>query len=59
MNDLCFPAKGQRARLKWDPDDPGVIVGAGPEQSIIRHDSDRRERCYGNGEFEPAPPKSK
>lgn len=53
----CFPSRGARARLTWLPDDPGVILEAGPEQSVIKFDSDKRERCYGNGDFEPAPVK--
>lgn len=56
MNDPCFPAKGNRARLKWLPDDPGVILNAGPDQSEIRFDSDKRTRVYSNGQFERAPP---
>lgn len=55
MINPTFPATGQRARLKWLPEDPGVIIGSGPQQSIIRHDSDRRERCFPNEQFEPAP----
>lgn len=56
MSDPCFPARGNRARLIWMRDDPGTITDAGPQQSMLKHDSDKRERCYLNKELEPAPP---
>lgn len=57
MNSPCFPYKNARARLKWDPENPGVITRDGPDQSEIKFDSSGQERCYPNDQFEPAPPK--
>lgn len=57
MTNHCFPANGNRARLTWLPDDPGVITQAGPEQSVLKHDSGKGERCYPNRLLEPAPTK--
>lgn len=55
MTNPCFPAKGQRARVRWLPEDPGDVIQAGPEQSVLRHDHDKRERVYANTDLEPAP----
>lgn len=42
-----LPSKGDRVRLTYDDDDtwgPGVVVAAGPQASLWRADSDKRER---------------
>lgn len=54
MPNPCFPAKGNPARMRWDATATGIIIEAGPEQSVIKF-ADKRERCYPNEQFEPNP----
>jgi hypothetical protein len=58
MTNPCFPSKGNRARRKWDPERPGIVKDAGPEQCVVVFDDDPRQEivCI-NDHLEPAPPR--